>query len=265
MVDLQLLKYLESYLTINRKERFYEVLSQRTKHFTVATEDVYLLHNTSAVMRSCDVFGIQELNIVEEVNSKTIDSEIAMGAQKWVDLNRFHSAKDCFDSLKQKGYQIVATTPHTNDNLLHEFDITKKSCFFFGRETEGLSQDVLNNADCFLKIPMVGFTESLNISVSAAIILQYVTTKLKQSNIDWQLTETEQNEKLLDWIKKTIRSYDEIVAHYSLASGVSMPLRNMTCCRASLPVISTSSSFMQPISMPRFASFWRRISIICCS
>jgi tRNA (guanosine-2'-O-)-methyltransferase len=165
-------------------------------------------------MRSCDVFGIQELNIVEEVNSKSIDSEIAMGAQKWVDLNRFHSVKDCLDSLKQKGYDIVATTPHTNDTLLHEFDITKKSCFFFGRETEGLSQDVIDAADCFLKIPMVGFTESLNISVSAAIILQDVTAKLKQSNIDWQLSETEKNEKRLDWIKKTIKSYDEIVAHY---------------------------------------------------
>lgn len=214
MVDLHLLEYLENYLTENRSARFIQVLSQRTKHFTVATEDVYQLHNTSAVMRSCDVFGIQELNIVEEVNSKTIDSEIAMGAQKWVDLNRFHSVKDCLNSLKQKGYQIVATTPHTNDTLLHEFDITKKSCFFFGRETEGLSQDVIDSADCFLKIPMVGFTESLNISVSAAIILQDVTAKLKQSNIDWQLSETEKNEKRLDWIKKTIKSYDEIVAHY---------------------------------------------------
>ncbi len=214
MVDLELLNYLESYLTESRRARFSQVLSQRTKHFTVATEDVYQLHNTSAVMRSCDVFGIQELNIVEEVNSKTIDSEIAMGAQKWVDLNRFHSVKDCLDSLKQKGYQIVAATPHTDDTLLHEFDVTKKSCFFFGRETEGLSQDVLDKADCYLKIPMVGFTESLNISVSAAIILQHVTTKLKQSNCAWQLSEAEQYEKRLDWIKKTIKSYDEIVAHY---------------------------------------------------
>jgi len=214
MIDQQLLEYLESYLTENRKERFHKVLAQRTKHFTVATEDVYQLHNTSAVMRSCDVFGIQELSIVEEMNSKSIDREIAMGAQKWVDLNRFHSTKDCLKDLKKRGYQIVATTPHTEDCLLHEFDVSKKSCFFFGRETEGLSQEVIDAADCYLKIPMVGFTESLNISVSAAIILQHVTTKLKQSNIAWQLTETEQNEKRLDWIKKTIKSYEDIVARY---------------------------------------------------
>ncbi len=214
MIDIKLLDYLESYLTENRRTRFNKVLSQRTKHFTVATEDVYQLHNTSAVIRSCDVFGIQEVNIVEEINSKRIDREIAMGAQKWVDLNRFHTVKDCIKDLKSKGYQIVATTPHTNDCLLHEFDVTKKSCFFFGRETEGLSQEVLDNADCYLKIPMSGFTESLNISVSAAIILQHVTTKLKQTEINWQLTETERHEKRLDWIKKTIKSYDKIVERY---------------------------------------------------
>jgi tRNA (guanosine-2'-O-)-methyltransferase len=137
-----------------------------------------------------------------------------MGAQKWVDLNRYNSVKDCIADLKQKGYQIVATTPHTNDCELHDFDITKKSCFFFGRETEGLSYDVLNAADCFLKIPMVGFTESLNISVSAAIILQHVTSKLKQTEIGWQLSEAEIQEKKLDWIAKTIKSYHDIVERF---------------------------------------------------
>ncbi len=213
-MDTKLLEHLESYLTESRKARFDAVLSQRTKHFTVATEDVYQLHNTSAVIRSCDVFGIQEVNIVEERNSKRIDREIAMGAQKWVDVNRFHSVKDCLKDLKQKGYQIVATTPHKDDGLLDAFDVTKKSCFFFGRETEGLSEEVIEQADCFLKIPMVGFTESLNISVSAAIILQHVTTKLKLTNIDWQLTKEEMLVKRLDWCKKTIKSYDEIVERF---------------------------------------------------
>lgn len=214
MIDIKLLEHLETILTDARKEKFDNVLAQRTKHFTVATEDVYQLHNTSAVMRSCDVFGIQEVNIVEEQNSKHIDREIAMGAQKWVDLNRFDTVKDCITHIKQSGYQIVATTPHAKDCELDAFDVTKKSCFFFGTETEGLSEDVLKEADCFLKIPMVGFTESLNISVSAAIILQHVTTKLKQSNIHWQLTEAEMLEKRLDWAKKTIKSYDDIVARF---------------------------------------------------
>ncbi|WP_299390511.1 RNA methyltransferase [uncultured Gelidibacter sp.] len=214
MIDLQLLEHLETYLTPERKARFDAVLPNRTKHFTVATEDVYQLHNTSAVIRSCDVFGIQEVNIVEERNSKRIDREIAMGSQKWVDLNRFHSVADCIQDLKQNGYQIVATTPHEQDQVLADFDISKKSCFFFGRETEGLSQEVMEAADCFLKIPMVGFTESLNISVSAAIILQDVTNKLRRSDINWQLTEQEQLQKRLDWISKTLKSYGKIVERF---------------------------------------------------
>ncbi len=214
MIDLKLLEHLETYITEHRKTRFESILSQRTKFYTVATEDVYQLHNTSAVLRSCDVFGIQEVNVVEERNVKSIDREIAMGAQKWVDLNRYHTVNNCIQDLKQNGYQIVATTPHTNDCALHEFDFTKKSCFFFGKETDGLSQDVLDAADCYLKIPMVGFTESLNISVSAAIILQHVTTKLKQSSINWQLTEEELLEKRLDWVTKTIKKSDDIIKRF---------------------------------------------------
>ncbi|MCA0153688.1 TrmH family RNA methyltransferase [Winogradskyella vincentii] len=218
MADLKLLEYLESYLTEHRRERFATVLEQRTKFFTVATEDVYQLHNTSAVIRSCDVFGIQEINIIEEVNTKRIDREIAMGSQKWVDLNRYNTVNQCIKDLKTKGYQIVATTPHAEDCDLIDFDISKKSCFFFGRETEGLSQQVLDQADCFLKIPMFGFTESLNISVSAAIILQHVTSKLRNSDILWQLTEEERIAKRFDWIKKTIKNYDAIVERFKSES-----------------------------------------------
>ncbi|PQV47358.1 tRNA (guanosine-2'-O-)-methyltransferase [Jejuia pallidilutea] len=214
MIDKHLLEHLECFLTKSRRDKFAKVIAQRTSHFTVATEDVYQLHNTSAVIRSCDVFGIQEVSIVEEQNTKRIDREIAMGAQKWVDLNRYHSIKSCIEDLKQKGYQIVATTPHGNNCDLQDFDVSKKSCFFFGRETEGLSEEVLNAADCYLKIPMVGFTESLNISVSAAIILQHVTSKLKRTAIDWQLSEAEQLKKRLEWCQKTIKSYDEIVERF---------------------------------------------------
>lgn len=214
MIDLKLLAYLESYLTENRKARFEQVLSQRTRFFTIATEDVYQLHNTSAVMRSCDVFGIQDLHVIEQQNLKHIDREIAMGAQKWVDLHRHHSSKECIATLRAQGYQIVATTPHKNDQLLEDFDITKKSCFFFGKEDIGLSETVMQEADCFLKIPMAGFTESLNISVSAAIILQHVTAKLRQTDIAWQLTKDEKLEKRMDWCKKTIKSINYILERY---------------------------------------------------
>lgn len=214
MIDLKYLEFLENILTDNRKERFSNVLANRTNHFTVAMEDIFQLHNTSAVMRSCEVFGVQELNVVEEKFGKSIDKEIAMGAQKWVDVNRFESISNCIDTLKSKGYQIIATTPHENDCMLDDFDISKKSAFFFGTERDGLSEEVLKNADGFLKIPMVGFTESLNISVSAAITLQNLTNRLRKSDVKWQLSEEEILVKRLQWAKNSIKDIKRIEARY---------------------------------------------------
>lgn len=214
MIDLDYLEYLEGFLTDNRKQRFLEVLKNRTNHFTIAMEDVYQLHNTSAVMRSCEVFGIQELNVVEQKFGKRIDTEIAMGAQKWVDINRYNSMQNCIDSLRDKGYQIIATTPHNDSCYLHEFDITKKSAIFFGTEKQGLSPEVIEQADGSLKIPMVGFTESLNISVSAAIIIQDITTRLRQSDLNWKLSPEEILEKRLLWAKNSIKDIKRIEERY---------------------------------------------------
>lgn len=214
-MDLALFQYLQTFLTERRKNLFQKVLSERTRHFTVATEDVYQLHNTSAVMRTCDVFGIQDLNVVEELLGKRVDKEIAMGAQKWVSLKRYHVINDCINNLKSSGYQIIATTPHNDSTLLHDFDVSKKSAFFFGKESDGLSDTVMDTADGFLKIPMYGFTESLNISVSVAIILQSVVTKMKQSQIKWQLSDAEKMEIEMEWMLKTIKSSKEIVERYN--------------------------------------------------
>jgi len=214
MTDIAYLDYLEGFLTDNRKERFKNVLENRTNHFTIAMEDIFQLHNTSAVMRSCEVFGIQELNVVEEKYGKQIDKEIAMGAQKWVDVNRFESISDCIKTIKNKGYRIIATTPHENDCLLDDFDITQKTALFFGTERDGLSKEVLDQADGFLKIPMVGFTESLNISVSAAIIIQNIMERLRKSNVDWKLSEEEILEKRLSWARHSIKDIKRIEERY---------------------------------------------------
>lgn len=211
---LTLLEYLEGFITDNRKNGFLNVLKNRTKHITIAMEDVYQLHNTSAVMRSCEVFGVQELNVIEQRFGKRIDKEIALGAEKWVDINRFSSIQNCIDDLKNKGYQIIATTPHNDSCLLDAFDITKKSAIFFGTEKLGLSEEVMQQADGFLKIPMVGFTESLNISVSAAIVIQDLTNRIRKSSIEWQLTEEELLDKRLDWTRKSIKDIDYIESRY---------------------------------------------------
>jgi len=214
LITPELIKYLESFLSPERKELFNKVINQRTNHFTVATEDVYQLHNTSAVIRSCDVFGIQNIHVIEERNRKKIDREIAMGAQKWVSLNRHHSSGDCINDLKAKGYKIVATVPHGKAIELADFDISHPSAFFFGTEKEGLSQEVTIAADQFLKIPMAGFTESLNISVSAAIILQQVTQKLKKSNIDWELTDSEKIAIKYEWLGKNFKNLPDLIQRF---------------------------------------------------
>jgi tRNA (guanosine-2'-O-)-methyltransferase len=213
-LDTELFQYLQSLLTDRRRELFKKVLEQRTRHFTVVTEDVYQLHNTSAVMRSCDVFGIQDLHVVEEQTSKRIDKEIAMGAQKWVSLHRHDSIESCIASLRKQEYRIIATTPHQNSGLLQDFSIGSKCAFFFGKENEGLSDLVMKEADAYLKIPMYGFTESLNISVSAAIILQDLVARLKNSDIPWQLSESERTELEMIWTKKTIKSSEKIIERY---------------------------------------------------
>ena len=208
------LEYLEGFITENRKERFLQVLQQRTRHFTIAIEDIFQLHNTSAVLRTCEVFGVQGLHVIEEKYGKTIDKEIAMGAQKWVDVTRYDSTRACLDKLRAQGYRIIATSPHEDSCLMEDFDISQPSAIFFGTERLGLSEEILQQADGFLKIPMVGFTESLNISSSAAIIIQSITNRLRQSDLEWKLSEEEMLGKRIDWAQKTIKDIDFVTQRY---------------------------------------------------
>jgi tRNA (guanosine-2'-O-)-methyltransferase len=214
--DINYLTYLETIITENRRDKFIDILSRRTKHFTVAMEDVFQLHNTSAVMRTCEIFGIQELNVIEEKYGKAIDKEIAMGAQKWVDVNQYNSTGACLEALKAKGYRIIATSPHEDSCFLEDFDITQPAALFFGTERLGLSQEVLDHADGFLKIPMFGLTESINVSSSAAIIIQNLSSRLRHSDIPWQLNEAEMLEKRIDWARKSIKDIDAITERYLL-------------------------------------------------
>ena len=214
MIDEKLLAYLEEFISEKRMRRFNDILSHRTNFITVAVEDVFQMHNTSAVIRSCESFGIQQAHLIEGKYGQRLDEEIAKGAQKWVDVKRYKNSKEVVDVLRNKGYKIVATSPHADSSLLQDYELDGKMALFFGTENKGLSDYVLNNSDTSLKIPMVGFTESLNISVSAAIILQHLTTKLKSSDFDWKLTPAEMMEKRLDWTKKSIKSIDDILIRY---------------------------------------------------
>ncbi len=210
--------FLTAFLSEKRQNTFDRILEQRTRHFTVILEDLYQKHNTSAVARSCEIFGIQDVHIIENKYKSYMSNQVGKGSQKWLDFHRYrekqHNTQDCIDAIKNKGYQIIATTPHNDSCVLHDFDITKKSAFVFGVEKEGVSDMMMEQADGFLKIPMFGFTESLNVSVAAAIVLQSVSSRLHNSDIQWQLTEEEKFFKKVEWMEKTIKSIKKIKERY---------------------------------------------------
>ncbi len=214
MIDMALLNYLETFLSDERKARFTEVLSQRTTFLTVVLEDVFQMHNASAVLRSCEIFGLQEVHFVEGRYGKRLDRKIAMGAQKWVDIYRYGTMAECIDRLRKMGYRIIAATPEASSCALDQFVPETKTALLFGTEKDGLSTEAILLADGFLTIPMTGFTESLNVSVSVGICLYSLSTRLRTSHPAWRLQEEEMLEKRLDWAKKSIKSHSKIVNRF---------------------------------------------------
>ena len=210
----ELIEYLETFLTRRRQDLFKQVLDERTRFLTVAIEDVGHLHNTSAVMRSCDAFGVQDIHVIEELKGKRIDREIAMGAQKWTSVKRYDSTKNALAKLKSDGYQIVATTPHHTAHKLEDFKLDKPTALFFGSEKDGLTETVIEAADEYIYIPTFGFTQSLNISVCAAILLQELTHRLRNSSLDWKLKSADIEEIKTLWLKRNLKDYDALVAQF---------------------------------------------------
>lgn len=218
-MNKELIEFLKPFVTEARIELFNEVLSNRTRYITVALEDIYQSQNASAVLRTSDCFGLQDVHIIENRNIYNINPDVALGSYKWLSLYKYNKSEnntlEAINELKNKGYRIVATTPHADDVNLHKFDFKKgKVALLFGTEQNGLSDIAIQNADEYLKIPMFGFTESFNISVSAAIILQHLTLKLRSSDINWQLSEKERDELKLHWLKQTIKKSDLLIEKF---------------------------------------------------
>ncbi len=208
----EFLELLSGYLTENRRKLFDKVIRYRTRHITVVLEDIYQPHNASAVLRSADLTGIQDIHIIENRNKYQVNPEVAMGSSKWLNLIKYNEYEDntlaAYDALRKAGYRIVATTPHKNDQMLDDISINGKMALVFGTELKGLSETAITHADEYLRIPMYGFTESYNISVSAALILFTLTEKLRKSQVPWQLSEEEKLEILVEWAKRTIKHAD---------------------------------------------------------
>lgn len=208
----QLYDALGEFYSERRKQLFDQLVLNRTRHICVMVEDIYQSHNASAVLRSCDCFGVQDIHVVEQHNRFNPNSEVAMGSDKWLDVFKYKHTLEAYDTLRRQGYQIIATTPHENDMKIDAIDITRPTVLVFGTELTGLTQEAIDHADGYAKIPMYGFTESYNISVSAALSLFSVTERMrKDPQLHWQLSNDEQLELKLRWSIQTIKEGEQVL------------------------------------------------------
>ena len=216
-IDEKVLAEFYEIITENKKVMFDKIASERTKHLTVVLENIYQEHNASAVLRTCDCFGIQELHVIEKNNQYKVQRDIALGAGRWVDMYNYnkgaHVTEDCINKLKSNGYTIVATTPHT-EQTIYDLDLSKPIALVFGTERQGISDEVEKLADSFVKIPMYGFTESFNISVSVAITLNTLRNRLEESDYNWKLKHNEQIKLKNKWCKKILNGGDKLERHF---------------------------------------------------
>ena len=212
-MNRELAKYLEEFVTQNRIETINKLLGYRTRYITVLLEDIFQSQNASAVLRTCECLGIQDVHIIENQHKYVINPDVALGSNKWLNIIKYNekenNVKTAINSLRSKGYRIVATIPGKNCTLLEDFNLENgKAVLLFGAELNGLSNEILELSDEFLSIPMYGFTRSFNISVSAAIILHRLVSKLRSSKIDWSLSEPEKLDIRIKWLKESIKNSD---------------------------------------------------------
>lgn len=189
----------------NKRQLFDRLVKNRTRHICVVLEDIFQSHNASAVLRSCDCFGVQDVHVIEDRNKYAPNSEVSMGSDKWVDYYKHPDILQTYEELHAKGYKIIATLPHENDTLITQLDISQPTALVFGTELTGLTDEAIAHADGYVKVPMYGFTESFNISVCAALSLFCLTEKMRaDESIQWQLSEDEQATLKLYWCMQVI-------------------------------------------------------------
>ncbi len=215
-------EYYSRFVSEHKKAFVEKVLDQRTRHITMVLEDIYQSQNASAVIRTCECMGIQDVHIIENDSKYTVNRRVLKGSYKWVDLIRYkgktrNNTQACFDQLRANGYRIMATDPSPEGISIHDVSVDDKIAIVMGNELHGTSSYAIENADMKVRIPMYGFTESLNISVSAAICLNSLVPALRSSEVNWQLTQTEKNEIRLGWLRKMVRNA-EIVEREFLKS-----------------------------------------------
>lgn len=212
--------YLKGFVTPERGEKIDQVLALRQRYVTVMLEDIFQPHNASAVLRSCDAFGVQHVHIVENRNSYRINPDVELGTAQWLSLHHYrgkeNNTPDAIRELKKQGYRIIATAPHSRDCLLEDLPIEKgPMALMFGTELNGLSETAMELADEFIRIPMHGFVESFNISVSAAISLQSLDRRLRNAQIAIEPDEQELEQIRHQWYRNSLKKSDQLIRSYT--------------------------------------------------
>jgi len=201
---------LNNTLTENRKNTFERVLGNRTRYLTVVLEDIFQEHNASAVVRSCECFGVQDLHVIENRNRFTRSVNTTAGADKWINITRWNktasdNTKPCLSSLKERGYNLIALTLSPSAIPLNEVKLDKPTALCIGTEMQGLSETVHDLADTHAYIPMHGFTQSFNLSVCTALCLYELTNRIRKLKAPWQLSEEETEAIKFEWLKKNVK------------------------------------------------------------
>lgn len=164
---------LSSFVSEGRKTKIDKVLSERSSYFVPILEGLYDRGNISAVMRSAEAFGFYKMHIIETCEKFKESQRVTQGADKWLDIYRWKNTASCFKNLKSAGFKIYTT--HLSEEAQHIEDLdfeNHKIAVVLGNEKEGVSKEALELADGNVLLPMVGFTQSFNISVAAALSFQ---------------------------------------------------------------------------------------------
>ncbi|OOG73729.1 RNA methyltransferase [Algoriphagus sp. A40] len=210
--DQGLLEYLGQFITTHKKSVIERVLAKRTRYFTVVLEDIFKPHNASAVIRTCDCFGLQDIHVIEKTNQYKVNPYVTRGASQWVDLHKYFredgsAVEACFETLREKGYKIYGTSPDPSSISIYDLDPNEKLALVFGNEHEGISDEVKSKADGLVHIPMLGFTDSFNISVSASIFLYDLVKKAESGGMDnFHLSEAEKNQLRMKWYRSVVKN-----------------------------------------------------------
>lgn len=196
------LEELYKLISENKKQKIENISKERTYHITVVLENITNTKDISAVLRTCECFGIQNIHIIDTIGNNKINIGVAMGSFKWLNINYYNNVNDCINYLKNNQYDIVAMSHKNNDSLLEEININNKFAICIGSEENGLSEKFLNLSNYISKIPIYGNSESYNISSSAGISIYSIIRRLKSSDINWKLDNNQLLELKTNWVKK---------------------------------------------------------------